>query len=58
MGEKWTTVLPSKIDVDFFYSVVGKPRVLFHLAMPTSPQIGTVDKAKWGVKINFRGGGV
>ena len=22
IGEKWTTVLPPKIDVDFFYSVV------------------------------------
>ena len=22
MGEKWTTVLPSKIDVDFFYSAL------------------------------------
>ena len=21
IGEKWTTVLPSEIDVDFFYSV-------------------------------------
>ena len=25
IGEKWTTVLPSKIDVDFFYGVRGAP---------------------------------
>ena len=24
IGEKWTTVLPSEIDVDFFYSVEAK----------------------------------
>ena len=25
IGEKWTTVLPSKIDVDFFYSASKRP---------------------------------
>ena len=26
VGEKWTTVLPSKIDVDFFYCVRSAAR--------------------------------
>ena len=33
IGEKWTTVLPSKIDVDFFYSVKDDIILMKYLAL-------------------------
>ena len=41
-------------DVKIIWSVMSQIGV----AIVSKPQIGTVDKAKWGVKISFRGGGV
>ena len=29
IGEKWTTVLPSEIDVDFFFTVQARPPFYF-----------------------------
>ena len=43
IGEKWTTVLPSKIGVDFFYSVWNTTSELLIVSgdMPIFPKICT-----------------